>query len=241
MNSIIIFCSFLAFALAKNNCTTRETANFMDRNLNSKCVDALNRLELQLPPPNQNNPTLVHPSTSSLAEVCQQSCGGVYSNWLNTSCGDRYTSRMVQATCLYTAYTSTVGTRCRHAFPDAVDVRSIFVEFFNKCVPVSSYTQAGVCPDNCRPALTNIIDKLGCCYQSLYNNTDFVTSLKNTGLINDTVSTGLLYAGTVPAWKNCDVTIPILCEMIQFSGAVPTVHITFSVSMLLVVLVLLWL
>ena len=44
--------------------------------------------------------------------------------------------------------------------------------------------QSGTCPDQCNTQLQHFADQLGCCYQSIYNNTHYVQAAADIGELN---------------------------------------------------------
>lgn len=233
MRGLVILSAVFAISLANENCTAHQVASFMGEHLSSKCLNALSDLSIQNLP--KGNQVFSTPSKSSISEACRWSCGGVYYSWLSSTCKDKSTARLVQATCLYTSGTTAAGNRCRHLFPDAVDVKSHFIEFFDKCTPNLGSLQDRACPESCRPVLKDMVNQLGCCYRSLYNDTEFMTGLRNAGLINDTVLTGLIYVGRSSVWANCGVNTFRRCEEMQkTSGTLSNNCMIHSVLTLLI-------
>lgn len=231
---ILTLVSLLVVAGASQTCTSEEIATYKNNNLSSKCSVALNDVSVK---------GLLHrqkfniPSESSLVEVCQQSCGGLYSSWLSNTCKDNSAARIVQATCLFTSNTSPNGGRCRHLFPDVTDIRTNFIQFYDKCEPILP-RRSQTCYRGCAEVLMSIVSHLGCCYQSLYNNTEFVNGFKNSGLINDTIAAGILNMGRSTAWTACGVKTPRRCEEIQILQIAPSSCYIHYISIALLIILL---
>lgn len=204
-----LVCGVVVHCEAAHECSQEDKTDFMGRALTTECINALNSLEMTslTPPPN----SLVL-SAPDFTTVCQASCGGVYSTWLNSACGDPFASRAIETICLFTEDTAQVGPRCRYAFPDAVeDIRNLFEDVLT----CSQQVVASTCPELCRVAMTNLIDRVGCCYQSLYNNTAYIHSLQDRGFINSTVAGAFTFLGRMPEWRLCDISVPPMCEEIS--------------------------
>ncbi len=77
-------------------------------------------------------------------------------------------------------------------------------------------------------AMNNLIGILGCCYQSLYNNTDFILHLFDIGLINQTEVMSLEYLGRVTEWDACNFDVPPMCELITPTRTVHSVPTSSS-------------
>lgn len=169
-------------------------------------------------PSGQTSPAFV-PATSDLDTVCVQSCAGVFAEWLSSNCNDRFTARMLEGMCVFTKGTRSVGPRCRFAFPDAIsDLRSDFQAVFSCGLGASPDS----CPPACDGALNALIDQLGCCYQSLYNNTEFLRWLMVAGFTNGTAAVTAAEnfgrapenLGRAPEWNLCVDNLPPRCEVI---------------------------
>lgn len=224
MNQLCLFVQLLActifrysFADHTEGCSLQKRAQYISSTLSQECTSSLIALQYHVQPTGRATPDLFVPATSDLDAVCQLSCGGIYSTWLRNDCEDPYSSRMVEAMCIFTSGTTNIGKRCRSAFPDAFDdIRSVFSEVLT-CGLGNSLN---FCPLQCRTAMNNLIGILGCCYQSLYNNTDFILHLLDIGLINATQVMSLEYLGKATEWDVCNVSVPPMCELITL----PTVN-----------------
>ena len=210
MKLLLILSTLLAVAWASHSCTKDMIATYIQNNLSAACSESLK--DLAPLRSREDGQPLRSISPSSISAVCQSGCGGLYSNWLNATCGNSPEARIVQATCLYTSDSTDAGPRCRHVFPDATKIRPLFVNFYTKCVRNAALFQPEGCPEGCRSVLEAIVGHLGCCYQSLYNDTTFVTGFRNAGFINDTIKTGILNIGRLAVWEECNVSGPARCE-----------------------------
>ena len=188
-------------------------------------------------------------SEADLDVACQPSCQGNYSTWLRTSCGDPYTARSIDAMCECTAETNTndIGSRCRYAFPDAFDARLLFRQIFFNCnfsLPDACVDNINSDPDSTNTEMTGdsqtgdpdstpdfdvcgsfraLIDPLGSCYSSLYNNSEFLTFFSASGMLNETMAATTLVLGMSPVWDLCMIDVPEICD-----SAPPSTHIAFS-------------
>ena len=210
---VVLVCALLCAAVphceATHDCSQEDKTDFMSRVLTSECVNGLNSLEMTSLSPAPNSLEL---SALDFTTVCQASCGGAYSTWLKSTCGDLFASRVIETMCLFTEDTALVGPRCRYAFPDAVpDIRNLFEDVFS----CSQQAVASACPELCRVAMANLIEHVGCCYQSLYNNTEYIHSLQDRGFINSTVAEAFTFLGRMPEWRMCDISVPHMCEEIS--------------------------
>ena len=153
--TLVLLCAVLRYSLA-DRCTSEKKEEYIS-NLSRDCTFGLIALQHHI---GKDSSDYFVPTTSDLDTVCQLSCGGVYSAWLRNDCEDPYSSRMVEAMCVFTSGTTNIGKRCRSAFPDASNnLRSIFSEVLTCGIGNSPKS----CPPNCRVAMNNLIDTLGCC------------------------------------------------------------------------------
>lgn len=200
-------------------CTQHDKAEFLQNQLTPECAAGLIALQMRLSPQGQPAPELFVPSASMLDTVCHGSCGGAYAEYLRGECDDPYAARMVEASCIFTADTASVGPRCRFAFPDAIDdLRGAFARVFSCGLGESQ----GSCPSGCKSAMNALIDNIGCCYPSLYNNTEFLIWMQDIGLINDTLVQSVQVLGKAPEWNLCVANIPPMCEMIRSEQSEPS-------------------
>jgi len=242
MKLLLTLSCVLVVAWASRECTEDTIAAYIQKNLSASCSESLK--DLAPGRAIEDSQSLRSISSSSVSTVCQNSCGGLYSSWLNATCGNGPEARIVQATCLYTSDSSDAGPRCRYVFPDVTEIRPLFMDFYAKCVPnVAPVFQLEGCPEGCRSALEAIVERLGCCYQSLYNNTEFVTGFINAGFINDTIKAGILNIGKVAMWEKCNVDGPATCEDLQaaVSGESSSRYVVsyYSILLLAVMMVIL--
>ena len=198
-------------------CSLKERVEYISKNLSPECTSSLSALQQDRHGGREEQTSFV-PATSDLDAVCQQSCGGLYSIWLQNECRDPYSSRMVEVMCVFTAGTTNIGQRCRSAFPDAIDgLHNIFSEVLT----CGLGSDPNSCSPRCLTAMTTLISTLGCCYQSLYNNTDFTQYLLNIGFINMTHVTSLNYLAKASEWEVCNITRPPMCEFLRPKELIP--------------------
>lgn len=137
--------------------------------------------------------------------VCTTDCMGRYSNWLQNQCEDISSAKIARVACLKNAG----GTRCRYAFPD-LEESSIF----------SSTQQCGsllpsptLCTRNCREPLNILENIYGCCFFSIYNNSDIIMSLSEVGFLDSTKASVLSSFQTSGLLDLCqDDTTPSACS-----------------------------
>ena len=208
MNQHILLLLACAMLRPTSQCSPEKKKEYISNHLSMECGSGL---EVLTQPRRQASSGLFIPSPSDLDTVCQFNCAGLYSTWLRNECQDPHSSRMVEAMCIYTSGTTEIGERCRSAFPDAADnLQTIFRNALNCGIGRSPRT----CSPNCHTAMNNLINRLGCCYQSLYNNTDFILHLIDAGLINETYLTALNYLNTAAEWDTCNIRVPPMCEIL---------------------------
>lgn len=251
MNQFALLLSLCTATLAAHIelCPEDDKAEFISTQLDSACAGALTRLQF-IPPPPPNITAFTLPpfnlteiSDEDLDIACQSSCRGSYSTWLRTNCNDIYTARSIDAMCENTAGTSNVlGSRCRFGFPDGIDARLIFRNVFTRCnfsMPNAcvAETQTG---DNSQrgdeicAAFRALSDIYGCCFNSLYNNSEFVNYLSGstTRVLNDFMAEVTLNFGRSPVWDQCMIDVPEMCSASALSSALCAVPTTASVLIL---------
>ena len=150
--------------------------------------------------------------------------------WLREVCNDPYTARSVDTTCALTAETANdvVGPRCRYAFPDALDADSVFLPLLRVCnfsmatapcgdeVPEGSNAESVM--DFICSGLSRITDTFSCCYNSLYNDTEFLVFLVQSGRIGEREVNSTLNFGMTPFWDTCGTNVPEMCSSAAFGA-----------------------
>ena len=246
--SLLVFAllAWIANSQEQGTCPQPDRLSFIEESLSQECADALMSIQFRSPPPvpmvnlTSTAPTefplgnfTVTPITDEdLDTVCVSSCAGAYSTWLRDGCNDPYTARSIDAGCELTEGTADLGSRCRFGFPDAFIDPGLFLGLFHICSfaesdPCSS--DAGNNTETVCGLMSDIIDLYGCCYQSLYNNTDFITFLT---MDDGPLTTGdrLIGLGRSPLWEQCEVDVPDQC-----SSAMPVfVDINLIIAMVLI-------
>lgn len=229
----IYLCAVFSFCLADHShveCSEHDKTDYVHDHLSLECATGLEHLHIHVPPsPNEVTATrftYIMPSADDLDTVCQESCNGAYSKWLRNTCGDVFTARGIEVMCAFTAGTTNLGPRCRSAFPDAYNERSVFQKVFTLCNFDSSTscidrvdgTVKCATSDVCL-AFSTVTDSFGCCYQSLFNDTEFAGYLTREGLIDETTAETLRNFGLSPLWKQCGIEVPPKCEQLASAAA----------------------
>ena len=246
---IIVLLSLSAAISAVELCPREDRTKFIST-LEETCTGALTRLEFQ-PPPLPDSDVLLPPfkltevSDADLDIACQASCGGSYSKWLRDGCDDPYTARSIEVMCLHTSDTKTddIGPRCRFAFPDAFDSRVMFLNVIANCnfstpdvcvaeIDGNANSQANNSNFDVCAALGDIADTFGCCYNPIFNDTQFSHFLAGNGLLSDSKLENNISIGMSPAWDLCMIDVPATCV----SSALCNGSLTAIVPMIAVII-----
>lgn len=158
-------------------------------------------------PPRPANQTLAQ----ALDTVCIESCGGVLNQYLATTCNDLSSSQLLKLYCTPTLGGAAVGPRCRFASPDINNISTIIGNVIQSCNITTA--NARTCTAECREALVNLKSELGCCYQSMYNNSLLLKTLSDAGFITAKAVETIEYLRNplVDIWTTCRVTVPKKC------------------------------
>ena len=148
-----------------------------------------------------NTPALIR----DLDNVCIENCGGDFTDFLRSErCNDTLGALTLELACTLTNGTADVGPYCRLAFGD------INQTIFTALVACDNST---TCESGCREALIQLKSQIGCCYQNLYNNTEYLMQLLEVGLFNQFVVDRLMELSNPEGnpWDLCGVTSPMKC------------------------------
>ena len=200
--TILIVCGQRDFG----RCTAGEVAQYQQHNLDSKCVSSLSFVfGNRLSPQNINDPTL--------RRVCTEDCGGNLAYWLENHCRDTFSAINLYNACIQTDRAQ-VGHYCIYSLPLVYDANQEIMAVIQACQGVVE--QQPQCPDQCIMQLQNFTSQLGCCYQSIYNNSDFIQGAAANGVISHPVYDQLRALGNPMLWSICDVSPPNQCTIESF-------------------------
>lgn len=109
----------------------------------------------------------------ALINACTEECGEIYAGFLEDVCHDRFSTDSLKIACTPTGGSAAVGEFCRFALADSIDISNI-----NALQSCYDYTAEVPCPEDCRSAIHFLKIQIGCCYQHIYNNTDYFDHLQ---------------------------------------------------------------
>lgn len=150
--------------------------------------------------------------TNALKNMCTDDCGGIYANYLQSTCNDEVGAETLRLYCTPSNGSAAVGSYCRFAAEDLVSP-----SLHTLC------NESEVCSPSCRGALMTFKAQVGCCYQNAYNNSEFNEQLLNTGFITPSEFAELQELnnpGRNP-WTLCDVKPPQKCGPPQIRPPAP--------------------
>ena len=151
------------------------------------------------------NLTLRSMLIDNLDTVCVDSCGGKFVDYLaSESCNDTFGATTLEVFCTVTNGAAAAGPYCRFA---ALDIDQTITDTLLMC------DNSTICASGCREALLKTKSQIGCCYQSMYNNTRYLTELfihqfipqfafDRFSLLNDPLNN---------PWNACNVIAPQEC------------------------------
>ena len=205
-------------------CSQEDERIYTQRNLEAECRSHLQLLQYGSPLKRGND----------IGSSCTTECFGKYTNWL-TDCGNTSKANLVRVSCLKNNATYPMAaTRCRYALPDAAKML-ILERVPQQCGSLT-------CSRDCSDTLNDLFNELGCCFQSVYNNSVTVSDLFKEGFLNQAQETLLRLFLTSGLLENCisrDVPIPGACEGEIFAHSVgerviPVVK--FSILIILIII-----
>ena len=160
------------------------------------------------------NVTLTSERRSAMIEdldnVCIDSCGGMFADFLaSENCNDTLGAITLEVFCTPTNGGAAIGPYCRFASGDLDQT------IFNAILACDNGT---TCASGCRNALIELKSRIGCCYQNLYNNTEYLTELLNTQFLPQFAfdRLQLLNDPLGNPWDACNVNAPQECTAEPF-------------------------
>ena len=153
---------------------------------------------------------------AALDVVCTDECGGELSEWLLNQCSDTIGAAGLYYWCLNTNGTAAFS-RCRFASQPFFNAMSSL----GGTAPCFIANETNPCPMGCDLALMGITN-LGCCYQSLYNNTAYLQGILSAGFLTQEQYQALQGLSNPLLWAACQVVPPAMqctSEGIEFPTA----------------------
>ena len=187
-----------------SNCTSTDVNTYIVHNLPPNCASNLdNALNANISSPEKDE---------LLAITCTENCFGRLANWLLGQCGHSFSATSLYLFCLQTSNTASVGRYCQYAIPPLFNAGLEFGNVHEACVNAISL---GMCTDGCANQLQSFANQLGCCYQSIYNNTMFLRDAVAIDVLTQEDERNLLAFSQL--WSFCSVTPPSICTAESFS------------------------
>lgn len=138
-------------------------------------------------------------------ELCAANCVGFLVDFQNNTCASSFDSVLSIMSCLVTE--GSLGDRCHSSL--SYDTIFPLISKASDACGVSNDS----CPTGCTHALQTISSAIGCCYQSIYNNSFFLDVLYVSVL-----DTRAKFAKISSArlWEICGVPLVDQCPVLQF-------------------------
>ena len=177
------------------HCPGVDTDSLLPSSLPENCQESLFMIV---------NSTALSPGLDNALDVfCTQECGGIIASSLRTHCSDTYFTNGFYYFCLGTNNSAIVGSRCRYAFPPQYNLTSYLI----KCV--SAATEETSCPEGCSQVLEMISADIGCCYNSIYNNTaHFPILAEDETVLEEPTDAQFRIVAKPQFWSSCGVNLP---------------------------------
>lgn len=142
---------------------------------------------------------------AALDTICTANCAGAVSNYvLGPPCNSPLQSGALRFWCLPVENANI--TRCRFAL-DLIDPTIFNNTDVISCLWAMPEAMPPSCPSTCAAGLSRIAQGIGCCFQSIWNNTMYIQAL-NFGQEELAFYTTLQ---DPDVWKACNVSIPGQC------------------------------
>ena len=207
---VIITAIFLGFLnRVSSECSDQEKMQFIEENLEPACQSAV------LPILQVNSQQYM----TDFDSACTSNCMGRYVDWLEDTCEDTGTGNLAHIACLE----SGAAARCRMYFPDVAN-KILFVDTAQCAGPLfTSESCTGLTVRSvCKAPLNTLIDTLGCCFLSLYNDTNAIASLEEKGFLTEGQSAILISLQKSEVLEECiDGDIPQACSSSPFLSVDP--------------------
>ena len=182
-------------------CSEQEIINYIVNNLDSTCASSLETAFTALASPQRD---------TRLQAVCTSACAGKLANWYKRECEATYNASTIYYLCLGTSNTASLGDYCAYAVPPLFNSDAEYLILFASCA------NQGQCTDQCANTLQSFANRLGCCYQDIYNNTEYLLEAMKAGEVTAEDLAAVKSLGGSPVWADCGVTPPSDCTDVSF-------------------------
>lgn len=147
---------------------------------------------------------------AALATFCTPDCGHAIAKFSAAGCGDmgRVSGFLFLHYCLPR---ETGSDRCRSSFLDKVN--ATFESVQSSCLPFDTN-----CPEGCAEVLQMGATEIGCCYQSIYNNTDVLNAFEALGQLPMEALLAIHNLSNPALWNACNVSLESVCTGNPFPG-----------------------
>ena len=169
---------------------------------------------------------------NAYSQLCTENCGGTIVQFQKDVCHAKFESLINKIRCFETD--GNLGDRC--SFSLKSPVAQFIITQGDSCTAFDIETR--MCPAGCANALNNINEQLGCCYQSIYNNSVLPMILEEMNVMLPMNILDFLKMLNNPiVWEGCSVPILNPCQGDPFSkGSNGSIQFAASSAMLMVVL-----
>lgn len=149
--------------------------------------------------------------------ICTSDCGGMVAQFQREVCLDNFDSFLSMVTCHETD--GALGGHCIFTLGQHLRNASFFFNAQRYCTDVFDPDTAE-CPPMCGDALREVTRQLGCCYQTIYNNTE----ARDLLLVNEDIEFFEWFffrlLGNANIWNACQVPLIEACHGNPLSGGV---------------------
>ena len=184
--------------------------------------DKLDNFTKTLSPSCQSSYSVAKRTTVSTQEaedafdvICTADCGRKITRFQQDICLDSFDSFLTNVSCHETE--GILGGHCTFAIGQHLRNAPFFLSAQRFCTSVFN-SSAGTCPPMCAAALREVSRQLGCCYQTIYNN----TRARDLLLVNQDIvfSEWILFRmlANVEIWNTCEVPIIEACRGDPFAS-----------------------
>ncbi len=214
---LLEFCPDVPFP--SDGSQTCDFDGFVRRELPSRCEESYNLVRDPLV-------TFTDEGKEAYEVICEEDCFLPLINYYDRNCYDPIGSIIMSLDCLVTD--GNLGRRCRFSLDDQIEDTGIFQAIDRDC---EFFSDSPACSDECKDSIMELSTVFGCCYQSIYNNSEVITLLLLAGEIYPDEAFLFTSVGNQIIWDNCQV--PLIEECLS-SGAVKSTDlkgiVIFTVS-----------
>jgi hypothetical protein len=149
----------------------------------------------------------------------------------NETCNDPLSAKLRILSCMHTDRDGKLGKSCSHCLREKLKNNTVFADLRATCFGgENAIANISNCPIGCQEALKELKAQLGCCYQSIFNETTLLDAFLYKEHITPSKREFFEKLSMPELWEICDVSLQTRCTEDSISTAAMALQHTTVVA-----------